>query len=64
MKGVNLIRIHCWKGVSSSMIYLIYCKSFCKCHNVPLAQFKKQTNKNIVSTYVNAKMKLYRTNIC
>jgi hypothetical protein len=21
--------------VSSSIIYLIYCKSFCKCHNVP-----------------------------
>jgi hypothetical protein len=22
-------------GVNSSMIYLIYCKNFCKCHNVP-----------------------------
>jgi hypothetical protein len=22
--------------VDSSMIYLIYCKNFCKCHNVPL----------------------------
>jgi hypothetical protein len=21
--------------VNSSMIYLIYCKNFCKCHNVP-----------------------------
>jgi hypothetical protein len=27
-------------GVNSSMIYSIYCKSFCKCHNVPSAQFK------------------------
>jgi hypothetical protein len=28
-----------WKraeeGVNSSMIYLIHCKNFCKCHNVP-----------------------------
>jgi hypothetical protein len=23
------------EGMSSSMIYLIYCKNFCKCHNVP-----------------------------
>jgi hypothetical protein len=23
------------EGVSSSMMYLIYCKNFCKCHNVP-----------------------------
>jgi hypothetical protein len=22
-------------GVNSSIIYLIYCKNFCKCHNVP-----------------------------
>jgi hypothetical protein len=25
-------------GVNSNMIYLIYCKNFCKCHNVPPAQ--------------------------
>jgi hypothetical protein len=24
--------------VSSTMIYLVYCKNFCKCHNVPSAQ--------------------------
>jgi hypothetical protein len=23
------------KGVNSSMIYLMYCKNFCKWHNVP-----------------------------
>jgi hypothetical protein len=23
------------KGVNSSMIYFIYCKNFCKYHNVP-----------------------------
>jgi hypothetical protein len=23
------------EGINSSMIYLIYCKNFCKCHNVP-----------------------------
>jgi hypothetical protein len=25
-------------GVNSSMIHLIYCKNFCKFHNVPPAQ--------------------------
>jgi hypothetical protein len=24
-----------WVRVNSSMICLIYCKNFCKCHNVP-----------------------------
>jgi hypothetical protein len=23
------------EGLNSSMMYLIYCKNFCKCHNVP-----------------------------
>jgi hypothetical protein len=23
------------EGVNSNMIYLIYCKKFCKCHNIP-----------------------------
>jgi hypothetical protein len=23
------------RGVNSTMIYLIHCKNFCKCHNVP-----------------------------
>jgi hypothetical protein len=37
--------------VKSSMIYLIYCKNFCKCHNVPLLSiinvymYKKFLNK-------------------
>jgi hypothetical protein len=26
------------EGANSAMIYFIYCKNFCKCHNVPLAQ--------------------------
>jgi hypothetical protein len=26
------------RGLNSSMIYLIYYKNFCKCHNVPPAQ--------------------------
>jgi hypothetical protein len=25
-------------GVNSTMMYLIYCKNICKCHNVPSAQ--------------------------
>jgi hypothetical protein len=28
-------RLRMVEGVSSSMIYLIYCKNLCKCHNVP-----------------------------
>jgi hypothetical protein len=30
------------EGVDSSMIYLIYCKNFCKCHNV-----LQHNNKNL-----------------
>jgi uncharacterized protein YhbP (UPF0306 family) len=26
------------EGVNSTMIYFIYCKNFCKYHNVPQAQ--------------------------
>jgi hypothetical protein len=26
------------EGMNSSMIYLIYCKNFCKCYNIPAAQ--------------------------
>jgi hypothetical protein len=28
-------------GVNSSMTYLMYCKNFCKCHNVPQHNYKK-----------------------
>jgi hypothetical protein len=35
-----------WWGVNSSMIYLIYCKNFCKCYNVPLPSTTKK-KKNI-----------------
>jgi hypothetical protein len=33
------------EGVNSNMIYLIYCKNFCKCHNVspPSTTIKKNT---------------------
>jgi hypothetical protein len=30
------------EGVNSSMIYLIYCKKFCKCCNVPQSQQLKK----------------------
>jgi hypothetical protein len=26
------------EGMNSSIMYLIYCKNFCKCHNVPPAK--------------------------
>jgi hypothetical protein len=32
------------RGVNSSMIYLIYCKNFCKCHNVPPTQHNNKKN--------------------
>jgi hypothetical protein len=42
-------------GVNSSMINLIYCKNFCKCHNVPPTQHnnknKKFKNNNLQITY-------------
>jgi hypothetical protein len=45
------------QGMNSSMIYLIYCKYFCKCHNVPLPsttinkyiKYKKQTKTTKVT---------------
>jgi hypothetical protein len=35
------------EGVNSSMIYFIYYKNFCKCHNVPPAHNKKN-KKNVI----------------
>jgi hypothetical protein len=33
-------------GVNSSVIYLIHCKNFCKCHNVlPPSTIKKEKKK-------------------
>jgi hypothetical protein len=32
------------EGVNSSMIQLIHCKNFCKCHNVTSAQQQQQKN--------------------
>jgi hypothetical protein len=35
-----------WRGVNSSMIYFIYCRNFCKCHNVlPPSTRKKEKKK-------------------
>jgi hypothetical protein len=35
-------------GVNANMIYLVYYKNFCKCHNVPPAQQKNEKKeKNI-----------------
>jgi hypothetical protein len=33
------------EGVNSNIIYLIYCKNFCKCHNVSPEQLKKEKKK-------------------
>jgi hypothetical protein len=34
------------EGVNSSMIYLIHCKNFCKCHNVPPTSTTINNNNN------------------
>jgi hypothetical protein len=34
--GGGLDKGELWRGVNSSMIYLIHCKNFHKCHSVPL----------------------------
>jgi hypothetical protein len=39
--GGEVIKRFMW-GVNSTMIYLIYCKNFCKCHN---NKNKKKRNK-------------------
>jgi hypothetical protein len=37
------------EGVNSPMIYLIYCRNYCKCHNLPLpntiVKFKKEKER-------------------
>jgi hypothetical protein len=35
------------RGVNTSVIYLIYCKKFCKWHNVPPPQQLKKTKDNV-----------------
>jgi hypothetical protein len=39
--------------VNSNMIYLIYCKNFCKCHNVSPTSTttKKQTNRKCLDIF-------------
>jgi hypothetical protein len=34
--------------VNSSMIYLIYCKNFCKCHNVPPPSTTMKKNVQLI----------------
>jgi hypothetical protein len=44
--------------VNSSMIYLIYCKNFCKCHSVPppstTIKIRRTSKKNIVMAWGTA----------
>jgi hypothetical protein len=40
------------EGVNSTMIYLIYCKNFCKCHDVPPPSIIKMVKK--MTSLVNA----------
>jgi hypothetical protein len=40
-------------GMNSSMIYLMYCKKFCKCHLIPplSTTIKKKKERNIFMTF-------------
>jgi hypothetical protein len=41
------------EGVNSTMIYLLYCKNFCKCHNVfPVQQLKKKLIYMCIYIYI------------
>jgi hypothetical protein len=42
------------RGMNSSIIYLIHCKNFCKCHNVsPLSTTIKGEKRKISNTHTH-----------
>jgi hypothetical protein len=45
-------------GGNSSMIYLIHCKNFCKCYNVPplSTTIKKKKKDEHTKKYINQKI--------
>jgi hypothetical protein len=47
------------EGINSSMIYLIYCKNICKCHNV--SPTKKEKKKDFINPTNKKKKKRRRT---
>jgi hypothetical protein len=49
------------EGVNSSMIYLIHCKNFCKCHNVPSPCKIIIIKKNVIGlTFLNCQFGWHR----
>jgi hypothetical protein len=52
------------EGVNSTMIYLIYCKKFCKCHNLPpVTTIKKRKSKgNLLLLVTKEKKNIVNSN--
>jgi hypothetical protein len=50
--------------VNSSMIYLIYCKNFCKCHNVPLPSTTIKKGKKKTHEIIKKKKKVLWLWLC
>jgi hypothetical protein len=49
-----------YKGINSSMTYLINCKNFCKCYNVPSpSTIKEKINKMKKVIKINLDLKVY-----
>jgi hypothetical protein len=48
------------EGMNSSMIYLIYCKNFCKCHNVPPPSTIKKLKRRKEFEDLEIYMKMFR----
>jgi hypothetical protein len=44
------------EGVNSNMLYLIHCKNFCNCHNVPPPSTAKKKKKSENAGYLKNKL--------
>jgi hypothetical protein len=43
--GMGRMKKNSGEGMNSSTKYLIYCKNFCKCHNIPPPSTRKKERK-------------------
>jgi hypothetical protein len=48
------------EGVNSRMMYLIHCKDFCKCYNVPLHHNKTYINKSVLGEHSSVQTQLVK----
>jgi hypothetical protein len=47
IKKMRIKYLNGMEGMHSSMVYLTYCKNFCKCHTVPPTTAIKKSKKGI-----------------